>query len=79
MLRGRHGFYPHIFLPDFQAAVDSGVGCDMDGNGVVDVADVLTVLASWGPCAECPADISGDGVVGVGDLLTVLASWGMCR
>ena len=52
---------------------------DITGDGVVDVLDLLEVLAGWGPCpnppAECPADITGDGVVDVLDLLEVLANW----
>ena len=52
---------------------------DVDGNGVVDFADLLAVLAAWGPCPEppepCPADVDGNGVVNFSDLLLVLANW----
>jgi hypothetical protein len=48
---------------------------DVNGDGVVDVLDLLEVLAAWGPCPGCPADINGDGVVNVLDLLEVLANW----
>ena len=51
---------------------------DVDDNGIVDVADLLALLAAWGPCGECPEDINGDGTVNVGDLLTLLAAWGDC-
>ncbi len=53
---------------------------DLDGNGVVAVADLLALLASWGPCPTppeaCPADLNDDGLVGINDLLTLLTNWG---
>jgi plastocyanin len=51
---------------------------DLNDDGVVDVFDLLILLASWGPCqdAECPADFNGDMTVDVFDLLFLLASWG---
>ncbi len=52
---------------------------DVDGDGKVDVLDLLIVLGDWGPCPpppdECPADINADGVVDVLDLLIVLGAW----
>jgi len=49
---------------------------DITGDGVVDVLDLLEVLAQWGTAG--PADITGDGIVDVLDLLEVLAAWGPC-
>ena len=50
---------------------------DLDGNGLVDVADVIILLGEWGPCAgACVADLDGDGMVGANDLLMMLANWG---
>lgn len=57
---------------------------DLNGDGVVDVLDLLLLLEDWGPCADpadCPADISGprgipDGTVNVHDLLELLNNWG---
>jgi len=55
---------------------------DLNGDGVVNVPDLLQLLAAWGPCpdppAECPEDINGDGAVDVADLLILLAHWGQC-
>ena len=42
------------------------------------VADLLFMLASWGPCKGCPADFDGNGTVGASDLLVLLANWGPC-
>jgi hypothetical protein len=73
---------------------DEGVAdclADLDGpfdlpDGVVDVTDLLTLLAAWGACpvgADCTGDITGsggapDGQVDVQDLLELLARWGSC-
>ena len=51
---------------------------DVDGDGMVGFADVLAVLAAWGPCPDCPEDLDDDDVVDFGDLLIVLAAWGPC-
>ena len=51
---------------------------DLDANGSVGAADLLTLLASWGPCKGCPADFDGNDDVGVSDLLILLANWGPC-
>ena len=47
---------------------------DLDDNAVVGVSDLLSLLASWGPCKGCPADFDGNGHVGVSDLLSLLAN-----
>ena len=51
------------------------------GDGVVDVVDLLSLLAEWGSggpfdCDTAPA--GGDGKVGVPDLLLLLSVWGPC-
>ena len=51
---------------------------DLNHDGVVNVLDLLQLLAAWGPCPACPEDLNGDGVVNVLDLLIVLAAWGPC-
>jgi hypothetical protein len=50
---------------------------DVNGDDVVDVSDLLILLAQWGPCAEpCSADLDGDGDVDTDDLLSMLGNWG---
>ena len=51
---------------------------DLDGSGSVGVSDLLTLLASWGPCKGCRADFDDNGSVGISDLLAILANWGPC-
>ena len=51
---------------------------DIDGNGSVDVDDMLAVLNTWGPCSGCAADLDASGEVEVNDMLLLLAAWGDC-
>ncbi len=51
---------------------------DVTGDGIIDVLDLLELLAAWGDCpsqGDCPADVDGNGVVDVLDLLIVLGAW----
>ena len=50
-------------------------GYDVDGNLVVDSADLAAVLSAWGS-ASGAADIDGSGVVDSSDLGIVLSNWG---
>ena len=52
---------------------------DIDGNRVVNLGDLVAVLAAWGPCDECPEDIDGNGTVDFVDVLAVLSAWGPCE
>ena len=55
-----------------------GSAADLNGDGVVDAADLASLLNSWGPCsgAACPADLNGDGAVDAADLAILLNRWG---
>src|SRR5262245_55521911 len=52
---------------------------DVDGDGQVNIDDLLAVISAWGECpqppADCPADLNADGTVDVDDLLTVISNW----
>lgn len=72
--------------PDIvEAAVDDvrlrfgGYGADIDGNGLIDVDDLVAIILSWGSCpgagTVCPADLNGDGEVNVVDYMLLLISW----
>ena len=52
---------------------------DINGDGSVNVSDLLSLIAAWGDCNGCVEDIDGSGVVDVSDLLTVIAAWGACE
>lgn len=49
---------------------------DCDGDGIVDVVDILAVIDAWGTGSGC--DVNGDGVIDVVDLLAVVGAWGSC-
>ncbi len=51
---------------------------DVTGDEIVDVLDLLAVLAAWGE-SGVPEDITGDGTVDVPDLLEILSAWGPCQ
>ena len=51
---------------------------DFDGDGFVNIVDLLVLLGSWGPCEGCPADLNGDGAVNILDFLALLDLWGIC-
>lgn len=51
---------------------------DQDGDGMVGINDLLTVIGAWGPCPDCAADLDDDGMVGINDLLIVIGAWGPC-
>jgi hypothetical protein len=48
---------------------------DINGDGVVNVSDLLMILEGWGPNPGHPADLDGNGVVDVNDLLAFLSLW----
>ncbi|HAW96280.1 MAG: hypothetical protein CMJ33_00860 [Phycisphaerae bacterium] len=47
---------------------------DLDGDGMIDGADLTLLLVEWGGAAS-EADLDCDGVVGGGDLALLLSSW----
>ena len=52
---------------------------DVNRDGVVNIDDLLAMIAAWGTCPAsslCPADITANGVVDIDDLLQVLLNWG---
>jgi hypothetical protein len=55
----------------------AGESCpaDFDGDGDVDTADLLYLLAAWG---TPDGDVDGDGDTDTADLLALLAVWGEC-
>lgn len=66
------GYSPAGFLLDIGFLVRS----DVDGNGCVDDADLLTVLFAFGSQGASNADINQDGIVDDADLLLVLFNFG---
>jgi len=56
---------------------DASCTGDINGDGMVDVSDLLEVVGYWGASGG-PADVNDDGIVNVADLLAVVDAWGAC-
>jgi hypothetical protein len=69
------GTPPVVDLGAYERLVQSPA--DVDGDGDVDVDDLLAVILTWGECppGPCPADVDGSGTVDVDDLVIVILSW----
>ena len=66
------------------SAIPSPTGpalADLNHDGVVNGADLGTLLVNWGPCDQvrsaCPADFNNDTIVDAADLMDILANWGL--
>ena len=60
---------------DAFGAIDSVPG-DLNGDGIVNGADLAILLGSWGD-GGVPADLNGDGIVNGADLSILLGEWGV--
>ena len=49
---------------------------DLSGNQLIDVADLLLILADFGCTVVCDSDVEDDGAVAVSDILALLAQFG---
>jgi hypothetical protein len=57
------------------AIVGGGRVGDLNGDGIVNGADLGALLSQWGANGG-PADLNGDGIVNGADIGTMLANWG---
>ena len=51
------------------------LAADLNGDGVVNGADLVYLLSAWGPCTGCPADLNHDGDVNGADMSAFLSAW----
>jgi hypothetical protein len=55
---------------------------DIDGNGAVNVDDLMALIGQWGNDCEagdtCTADLDGNLTVDVDDLVMLIGLWGNC-
>ncbi len=64
---------------EFQTCPGDVAPLPSQGDGSVDISDLLAVISTWGACdSPCPTDIQPDGVINVSDLLAVILGWGAC-
>jgi hypothetical protein len=52
---------------------------DVDGDGTVNVDDVVAVILAWGDTGPNAADLDGDQLVGAADLSLILTYYGSCQ
>jgi uncharacterized protein YbjT (DUF2867 family) len=52
----------------------STVPADLNGDGVVNSADIAVLLGAWGT-PNSPYDLTGDGLVSGADLAVILFHW----
>jgi len=79
------GGFIHTFWADEGSGVDGEPrlvltvpsSADLNGDLIVDAADLALLLGSWGACPrDCAADMDQDGAVGGSDLSILLGAWG---
>ena len=64
---------------DTTTPIDPGTECpaDMNGDSMVDGADLTVMLSQWGGAGS--ADLNGDGSISGEDLAIMLGEWGGCE
>ena len=85
--RGPDGLSDHAVAGDWSGAetvCENSSGCqsdcpeDIDGDGYINVSDLLSVVGDWGS-TDSNADVDNNGVVDTSDLLAVIGAWGPCN
>lgn len=51
---------------------------DVNGDGILDVNDIMTIIMNWGSTNSPLCDLNGDGVVEVNDIIILISAWGTC-
>ncbi len=76
---GYNNFLPEededLFVNDY---IEVDCDADINGDGVVNGADLASLLAAWGSCDVCLADVNGDRIVNGTDLANLLSAFGPC-
>lgn len=65
-------------LENKAAVLEPVAATDINADGLINVSDLLAVIAAWGDCGvggPCDADVDSSGAVDVLDLLAVIAAW----
>ena len=70
--------YALVATGDFADATSPCVG-DINGDSVIDGADLGHLLGSWNQVRSAPFDLNGDGFIDGEDLGVLLGAWGPCN
>ncbi|MHC5023140.1 MAG: hypothetical protein ACYTGG_04415 [Planctomycetota bacterium] len=74
--------FPGVAVANLMLTVDvvpEPCPADMNGDNVVDVVDMVSVILEWGCVGDCAADVNADGAVDILDLVEVILDWGPCE
>ena len=63
---------PRLFLTDAREP-------DLNGDGVVDLLDIVVVINNWGPCSGCLMDLNLDNEINLIDVVLVIDKWGLVQ
>ena len=55
---------------------DPVVSSDVNGDGIVNILDLVSVSSNFGKTGQNPADVNGDGIVNIRDLVKVAGEMG---
>ena len=67
---------PSALVQPISVAIDPQVIGDINGDGVVDIIDLVLIASLFGTEGENDADVNGDGVVDIIDLVLVANAFG---
>ena len=70
--------YGNVLKPELVLAPDTpeNIAADVNGDGIVNIQDLVAVTAAFGKTGETPADVNDDGQVNIQDLVAVAAAFG---
>ena len=64
--------------PDYRAPdVTPTLASDINGDGLVNIVDLILVARDFGTASTGPTDVNGDGIVNIVDLIMVARDFGM--
>jgi hypothetical protein len=67
-----------LLTPALWAGANPPCPSDLDGNGVIDPADIGLVLLDFGACSGCSTDLDQSGAVDTADISLLLLDFGDC-
>jgi len=71
-------------LPDMSpqpasASPTYNIQYDLDGNGRIDVQDIMMVSSAWGTVSRGVPDLDGNGLIDIRDIMLVASRWGSSK
>jgi hypothetical protein len=76
MVYGNGSIAPELTI-EYTPGQSNDCVADVTGDAIVNVSDLLAVIAYWGT-NNAIHDLNNSGTVDVGDLLAIIDAWGDC-